>query len=65
VGSLARISPDSGNLPTSPLEKIRSPSTVTSKIPFPPSMSSGLVPVFASIAAASLEASGRKFQAPQ
>jgi hypothetical protein len=47
------------------LEKIRSPSTLTSKIPLPLSMSSGSVPVSALISAASLEASGRKFQTPQ
>jgi len=61
----AAISPGSGNRPTSRFEKIRLPSTVTSKIPFPPSISSGLDPISASISAASLEASGRKFQTPQ
>jgi hypothetical protein len=41
------------------LEKIRTPSTVTSKIPSSPLISLGFAPLAASIAAASLAAWGR------
>jgi len=47
------------------LEKISSPSRRTSKIPSSPLISRGFCPTACSIAAASLVASGRKFQRTQ
>jgi hypothetical protein len=59
------ISSSSGKRPSSCLEKTIVPSATTSKMPFAPSMSSGVLSSASAILAARLEALGRYFHRPQ
>lgn len=56
--SFSRISSLVGKRSTSSFEKIRSPSTTTSKIPLPPAINSASAPVSVLIASAKLTACG-------